>query len=436
MKHQPLFVAELERAAGPEIPLKSRVVLYLIVLMVVSFIFWARLAELDEITRGIGKIVPSSKVQIVQHLEGGILTEMLVRQGDTVEAGQPLLRIDNKISQSNLGESRLKQEELLARQLRLRAEAGEGKLEIIAETASLPVALLESEQALLNSNMEYLKNQADIVEDQIAQRRSEVSEAEIRVSNAKKNREFLQKQMDMTKPMVERGIESESDYLRLEREMVSLNDTVETTRASISRISSAIRELQKKKEDLKISFQTRAQKELNEVNAQISQLGEKKTALADQVERTLVTSPARGIVKQMHINTINGVVRPGMDLIEIVPIEDSLLIEAKIQPSDIAFLHPGQKAVVKVTAYDFSIYGGLDGEVLDISADSLLEPNGAPYFLVRIKTLKNFLGSPEKMLKLIPGMQVSVDILTGKKTVMDYLLKPIFKARSAAMTER
>ena len=436
MKHQPLFVAELERAAGPEIPLKSRVVLYLIVLMVVSFIFWARLAELDEITRGIGKIVPSSKVQIVQHLEGGILTEMLVRQGDTVEAGQPLLRIDNKISQSNLGESRLKQEELLARQLRLRAEAGEGKLEIIAETASLPVALLESEQALLNSNMEYLKNQADIVEDQIAQRRSEASEAEIRVGNAKKNREFLQKQMDMTKPMVERGIESESDYLRLEREMVSLNDTVETTRASISRISSAIRELQKKKEDLKISFQTRAQKELNEVNAQISQLGEKKTALADQVERTLVTSPARGIVKQMHINTINGVVRPGMDLIEIVPIEDSLLIEAKIQPSDIAFLHPGQKAVVKVTAYDFSIYGGLDGEVLDISADSLLEPNGAPYFLVRIKTLKNFLGSPEKMLKLIPGMQVSVDILTGKKTVMDYLLKPIFKARSAAMTER
>lgn len=436
MNRREQFIAELQQAARPEVSIKSRILLYLIVLMILLFIFWAWFAELDEITRGAGKIVPSSKVQVVQHLEGGIVTEILVRQGDSVEAGQPLLRIDNKISQSNLGESRLKQEELLARQFRLRAEAGQAKGLLIDETASLPPQLLTNEESLLRSNLEYLQNQLNMVEDQIAQKRSEMTEAEVRLSNARKSRELLQKQMDMTRPMVERGIESEADFLRLEREMVNLNDSVETTRIAIDRISLAVRELHKKKDDLKISFQTRAQKELNEINAQLSQLGEKKTALTDQVERTLVTSPTRGIIKQMHINTINGVVRPGMDLIEIVPLEDSLLIEAKVQPSDIAFLHPGQKAVVKVTAYDFSIYGGLDGEVFDISADSLLEANGMPYFLVRIKTDKNFLGQPEKPLKLISGMQVSVDILTGKKTVMDYLLKPIFKAKYAALTER
>lgn len=430
------FMRELDRASTPEVPVKSRVLLYMIVLVVAAFICWARVAQLDEITRGMGKIVPTSKVQVVQHLEGGILSELFVGQGDAVAAGQALMRLENKGSESSFGESRLRQEELRARRLRLQAEATGSEFVVTVDCGDLPVELVESERGLLASNLEYIENQISIVGDQIAQKRSEIEEAQIRIANARKNKELLEQQIEMTKPLVERGIESRADFLKLEREMVSVNDTIQTTLKAVERLGQGNEELVKKQTDLRISFQTRAQKELTEVNSQILQLSERKTALADQVERTTVVAPTAGIIKQIHINTINGVVRPGMDLMEIVPIEDRLLIEAKVQPSDIAFLHHGQKAMVKVTAYDFSIYGGLEGQVLDISADSMLEPNGVPYFLVRINTDKNYLGSEERPLKLMPGMQVSVDILTGKKTVMDYLLKPIFKAKTTALTER
>lgn len=436
MTTNPGYAFDFSSAGNSTIQNRSRVLLYFIFFMVLAFIYWAEHAELDEITRGNGKIVPSSKNQIIQHLEGGIVSEILVSQGDTVKAGQPLLRIENRLSASSFGETRLKKEELLARKLRLEAEVSLGKIEPVSDMASIPAELLANEEALLNRNLDYLENQKSIIDQQVSQKRSEISEAEIRISNASKNKKLLQSQIDMTQPLVERGIESQTDFLKLEREMISINDTIESTRAALPRLRSGVAELQKKSNDLIISFKTRAQKELNEISAMISQMSEKQSALEDQITRTLVTSPVNGIVKQMHVNTIQGVVRPGMDLLEIVPLNDSLIAEAKVLPSDIAFLHPGQKAKVKVTAYDFSIYGGLDGELIDISADSLLEPNGMPYFLVRIKTEKNYLGTSEMPLRLMPGMMVSVDILTGKKTVMDYLLKPIFKARSTAMTER
>lgn len=436
MTINPGYAFDFSSAGSANMQTRSRALLYCIFFMVLAFIYWAMHAELDEITRGNGKIVPSSKNQIIQHLEGGIVSEILVSQGDKVEVGQPLLRIENRLSASSFGETRLKREELVARKLRLEAEVSLGKIKQDYDIASMQAELLANEEALLSKNLDYLENQKSIIDQQLSQKKSEISEAEIRIANASKNKELLQKQIDMTRPLVERGIESQTDFLKLEREMVSINDTIESTRAALPRLRSGVAELQKKSNDLIISFKTRAQKELNEISAMISQMSEKQSALEDQVTRTLVTSPVDGIVKQMHVNTIQGVVRPGMDLLEIVPISGSLIAEAKVLPSDIAFLHPGQKAKVKVTAYDFSIYGGLDGELIDISADSLLEPNGMPYFLVRIKTDKNYLGTSDRPLGLMPGMMVSVDILTGKKTVMDYLLKPIFKARSTAMTER
>lgn len=432
----PDFIFDIDSPEKIKPTQSSRLIVYFILLVVITFIFWAQNAELDEITRGMGKIVPTSRVQVIQHLEGGIVAEILVKQGEKVEEGQPLLRIDNKMSESNFGESRMKLEELLARKLRLEAEIGSGTMAFSNATTEVPADLLNNEKSLLRKNLDYLENQKQIIVQQVNQRRSEMNEAEIRIGNAQKNRAILQQQLDMIKPLVERGIESQTELMKLEREMISLNDTIESTRASLPGIRAGIEELKNKETDLVISFKTRAQKELNEISVMISQISEKQTVLEDQVSRTLVVSPVRGIIKQMHVNTINGVVKPGMDLFEIVPVEDSLIIEAKIQPSDIAFLYPGQKAIVKVTAYDFSIYGGLEGELIDISADSMIEPNGMPYFLVKIKTRKNYLGSADKPLRITPGMMVSADILTGKKTVMDYLLKPIFKARQNALTER
>ncbi len=429
------FMLEADWVSHPEVIVKSRILIYLLFIMLIIFIVWANYSELDEITRGMGKIVPSSKNQTVQHLEGGIVTEIFVHQGDKVEINQPLVRVENMMSASSLEESKLKIEEMTARKLRLEAES-KGENFIDNNIASISADLFERELSLLKSNIEYIENQYKIIDEQITQKNSELNEVKIKAANAVKSLEIVQKQIDITKPLVDKGVESQTEYLRLERDRINVKDQLETSKAAQPRILAAIKELEGKKQEIKISFQTRAQKELNELSAHISQLIERQTALKDQVQRTLVVSPAKGIVKQMFVNTINGVVRPGMDLFEIVPIEDSLLIEAKIQPSDIAFLHPGQPAKVKVTAYDFSIYGSLEGEVLDISADSLMEPNGMPYFLVRIKTKKTYLGTEEKPLKLVPGMLVSVDILTGKKSVMNYLLKPIFKAKNQALTER
>ncbi|NLM17077.1 MAG: HlyD family type I secretion periplasmic adaptor subunit [Candidatus Riflebacteria bacterium] len=432
----PESILEANFASVTEAPVKSRLLIYLIFIMVLTFIIWANYSQLDEITRGIGKIIPSSKNQVVQHLEGGIVTEIFVRQGDSVEVGQPLLRIENMMWASTLAESNLRKEELLTRQLRLNAEIrGENFIEC-TETENISPELMEREISLLKTNMAYIENQYNIIEQQITQRKGELAEAKIRGENAVKTLEILNKQIDMTKPLVEKGVESQTDFLRLERDRVNVTDQLETSKVAKPRIEAAIKELESKKNEIKISFQGRAQKELNELTVQISQITERQNALKDQMQRTLVVSPVKGTVKQMSVNTINGVIRPGMDLVEIVPSDDSLIIEAKMRPSDVAFLHPGQTAKIKVTAYDFSIYGGLDGEVIDISADSLMEPNGMPYFLVRIRPLKNYLGKEDKPLKITPGMIVSVDILTGKKSVMDYLLKPIFKAKNQALTER
>jgi adhesin transport system membrane fusion protein len=426
-----LSAAVLERSRG-----SSRLITYTIVLMTLSFIIWARFAELDEVTRGVGKIVPTSKTQVIQNLEGGIVAEILVKPGDLVQYNQPLLKIDNKMFESNFGEHRLKLEDLKIRQARLLMESGLGAFKIEPELASARPDLVQNEKTLLTSNLGYLETQVGILRQQMDQRQKEIAETTARIKHLTRNRDLLQQQITLTRPMVERGIESRTDFLRLEREMVNIQQDLETSQISITRIQSSISELEKKVTDLRQSFRGRAQKELNELMAQVAQMEEKQGPLRDQVTRTHVRSPVRGFVKQLFVHTIGGVVKPGMDLLEIVPEEETLLVEAKIMPADIAFLHLGQKAMVKVTAYDYSIYGGLKGSILDISADTMTEPNGMTYFLVTVRTDENYLGLPGKPLRIIPGMIVSVDILTGKKSLLDYLLKPLLRAKQNALTEK
>ena len=238
----------------------------------------------------------------------------------------------------------------------------------------------------------------------------------------------------MTRPLVRTGAVSDVELLRLERDVARYRGERDSANSDIPRLESAVAEANRKIQEIELTFRNVARSELSEVNAKLSTLSEGSTALEDRVKQTEIRSPVNGTVKQLKVNTVGGVVQPGKDVIELVPSDDALLLEAKVLPRDIAFLRPGQKALVKFTAYDFAVYGGLEATLEQIGADSVVDEKGNAYFVVRVRTLSNTIG--QQKLPIIPGMVAEVDILTGKKTVLSYLLKPILRAKAKALTER
>jgi len=427
------FMSSLSAAIMQQNRRESKIIVNVALVSIILIIVWAAVAEIDQITRGTGKIVTTSDVQIVQNLEGGIISEILVKTGDIVFKNQPLLKINNERFSSNFEESLLESAVLKLRTGRLSAECGQ-KLKFDQQLASKWPDLVASEQKLYQAHIDFLNNQIIIVKHQITQRNGDIQDSKSRIVHLKKNKGLLNEQIKMTRPLVERGIESKINFIKLKRELININKQLESESYSVDSSSIAIKELISKIDDLKMGFNNRAQNELNEAIAKISKLNEQQTSLKDQVSRTLVKSPLKGIVKKIYVNTIGGIAKPGMNLIEIVPYQESLLAEIKIRPADIAFIHPGQKATVKYTAYDFSIYGGVDGEIDQISADTITDKRENSYYIVRVKTNGN-ISSYGKLMKIIPGMTVSVDILTGKRTILEYLLKPIIKVKNNALTE-
>ena len=431
------YMSSLSEAVLQKSPKKSKYLLWLITLAFGWLIFWASQAEIDELTRGEGKIIPSHQLQVVQNLEGGIVSEILVDEGDIVKKGQIILKINNTNFTSSFEESKLRQNELRAKFLRLDAEAHGGKpfkydykkMEDLAEQ-------IEYEKSLYESNKEQLNSSLDVVKEQITQKKQELKELYAKIKQEKRTLKLMQDEINITKPLVKKGLVSEVEFLQLRRQLNGIKGDLEASRLAVPRLKSQIKESENKISEIKLEYTNRAKKELNEVVAEISRIGQTNTALSDRVRRTLVRSPVDGTVQRLLINTIGGVVQPGMDLVEIVPAQDNLLVEAKIKPSDIAFLRPQLDAMVKFSAYDFAIYGGLKGKLTNISADTITDERDESYYLVRIKTEKSHLGSEEKPLPIMVGMTVSVDIVTGKKTVLDYLLKPILKAKQSALRER
>jgi len=398
--------------------------------------WWAYETSLDEVTRGDGKVVPSSKIQVIQNLEGGILSEVLVVEGQVVEQGQVLLKIDDTRFSSSFRETELKYYELLARSTRLRAESQDIKFIVPPEVADADLMLAENEMALYKTRQLELQSAVRVLKQQKAQRQQELVERQARQTQLKRSYELSDQELKMSEPLVEAGVLSEVEILRLKRSVNDLFGEMEANRLAIPRIRSAINEAHQKIEEQNIQFRTDAAGQYSEVNAELARTNETVFSLEDRVTRTQVRSPVKGTIKQLKINTVGGIIQPGMDLVEIVPIEDNLLIEAKIRPADIAFLRPGQEAMVKLTAYDFSIYGGLPAKLERISADTITDEKDESFYLIYLRTEKNYIDSSKGMLEIIPGMTTSVDILTGKKTVLDYLLKPILKAKNEALRER
>lgn len=411
--------------------------MYGVFITIFWLLIWASQAELDEITRGSGKIIPSGKNQIVQNLEGGIIEEILVHLGDEVKKDQVLLRIDNKNFASSYGESKLRLDELQAKYLRLYAEANDQEFDYNeARDANMTKSVM-FEKSLFDSNKQALREQISVLEEQVIQRQTELRELQNKISQTQSSYQLLLKEKDITEPLFKKGLVSEVEFLKLQRDVNNLKGDLNAANLSVPRIQSTIKEVENKINEARLAFKNNAKKELNEVSAEIARLNETQVSLSDKVERTVVKSPVDGIVSKLMVNTVSGVIKPGMDIVEIVPMEDKLIAEVKVKPADVAFLRPGLKAIVKLTAYDFSIYGGLEGEVTQISADTETnEKTGESYYFVRIQTDKNYLGSEEKPLRIKVGMVASADIITGKKTVLDYLLKPILKAKQNALRER
>lgn len=433
------YMSSLSEAILAKSPSASKVILWLVMISAFWAIYWASQAEIDERTRAQGQIIPSNRVQIIQNLEGGIVSEILVKEGDTVKKGQVLVKIENKSFFSSYGESKLKLNELKAKYMRLDAEANKKEFNVDVKKYKDDKEFLQAinyEKSLYNSNNAQLNQTLQILQEQLTQKKTEKRELSSRISQLRSSYSLMENELDIMRPLVKKGLVSQVEFLQTQRQASQLKGELDSARLSVPRVKSTINETDRKIKETRLAFVNKAKTELNQVAAEIARISETQTSLEDRVKRTDVRSPVHGTVSRLMVNTVSGVIKPGEDIAEVVPLDDALIAEVKVKPKDVAFLRIGLKAMVKLTAYDFSIYGGLEGKVVNIGADTVTNKKGESYYLVRIETEKNHLGTKEHPLPIRTGMVVSADILTGKKTVLDYLLKPILKAKQNALSER
>ena len=406
-----------------------------LVLFVVGLI-WAYFATLEEVTRGDGRVIPSRQIQVVQAPDSGIVETIFIEEGDIVEEGQALIEIDDTTFSSQLGEIRQRRFALMAKIARLRAEADQTPLSFPDTLLTAVPGLIAEEQNVYRDKKLSLENELSVLRNQANQKEQEYRELLAKQRKLDAVIALLAREVEIKQRLFERKVLPEIEFIQLQRQLTESEGELDITKASVARALAAKEEATERSRNAVSTFVSEARQQLAEARGELAVIDESMKGAADRVRRTGLVSPVKGIVNKLNITTIGAVVQPGADLIEIVPLEDTLLIEAQIRPKDVAFLHPGQKAQVKITAYDFSVYGGLEGELERISADTTEDEEGNRFFRVMIRTDKNFLGSDTNPLPIIPGMVASIDILTGKKSVLDYILKPIKKVRDEALRER
>ncbi|MDD2906092.1 MAG: HlyD family type I secretion periplasmic adaptor subunit [Sulfurimonas sp.] len=430
------FMSSLSAAILNRAPSSVSKVIKIWLFSIFAFIVWASIAQIEEITRGDGDVIPYGKNQVIQNLEGGIVDSILVTEGQVIKKDEIILKINNAKSTSTSQTNEMKMQELQAKQHRLYAEANGLEFGEIKTDEPIFLAQLELSRKLYNSNKLEFQAKDNALLEQISQRIQEHREAQARIMSLKKSLEFVTEEIAMTAPMVREGVKSKVDFLKLKREANAIENDIQSAQLSLPRLLSAIEEFKSKREESKQLFFNTAKLELNEVSAELQRLQAQQIALSDQVDRTMVKSPVDGIVQKLFVHTVGGVIKPGDDLVEIVPTDKRLYLEIKIKPSDIAFIHPGAEAQIKISAYDFAIHGGLKGKVVNISPDTITDNKENTFYLIHVETDKNYLGSPEHPLNIIPGMTASADIVTGKKSVMQYILKPILKSKQYVFSER
>ena len=426
-----LSAAVLQKASN-----KLRIVMYFWILTVVVLIVWAEFAQIDEISRGSGDVVPSGENQLVQNLEGGIVKEILVTEGELVKKGQVLIKIDNQRSNSSFSTNSIKAKAIEAKIIRLTAEASGKVFKASSALKNKIPLIIANELSLYETNKKQLNSKLDALKSRLFQKKQELTEARSTKNRMKNSYALINREVTMTRPMVAKGVRSKIDFLKLQREANEVKDKYDAARLSIPRLKSAINEVQSTIAETKYTSKSDAKLKLNAALADLKTYQSDSTALKDEVDRMLVRAPMKGIIQKLYVHTIGGVLKPGEDILEIVPVDAKLLVAVRVKPSDIAFIYYGQKATVKFTAYDYAIYGGLSGKVVLISPDTIKDEKGDTFYEVKIQTDKSYLTRNGKQLKIMQGMTVKADIITGRKSVLDYILKPILKTKQYTFTER
>jgi adhesin transport system membrane fusion protein len=437
-----------------EVPSLHRLTIWAMAALLFCFLVWSYFAALQQVTSGMGKIIPSTQVQIIQSLDGGVLQKLFVQEGMQVLKDQPIARIDDTRFRSDFAEQKQEVDSLRTNIIRLRAELSsilignneqwERQIEInkkipvfpedLKNNASLMVA---RQQEAYSERLDNLINQLAIQGQKIQQREQEVAELVSKIDTLKISYQIATKELDLTRPLAEKNIVSKIELYKLERSVNELKGELSAVRLLAPKLSSAQQESILNRRETILAYRAESRAELNELQNKLSRINESQVGAQDKVTKALIISPVVGTIKTVHINTLGGVVKPGETIVEIVPTEDKLMVEAKIKPRDIGFIYPGLPAVVKITAYDFARYGGLTGKVEHISADTTQDEEGNSFYLIRVRTdASSIKNSKGEEMPIIPGMLTQVDVITGKRTILEYLLNPLLRAKEAALRER
>ena len=404
--------------------------------LIAVLILWAAWAEVDEVANGQGQVIPSQRTQDIEHLEGGILEEVLVSEGDMVNKDDALARIYNEASASQYRDALGKSLEQRVGIARLEAVLADREPVFDAELQARAPQIIRDQMQIHTARDRQYRAELDMLDFQHQQKEQDVQEQKKRLEQVESNLRLSREQLHIADGLMKRQLYSRVDFINLQQKVVSLEGDQAALQSSIPKAQAAAEEALQKYQFRLAELRGMAAEELNKRRTELASLQETMVAGSDRVARTTLRSPVRGIVKQIRQNTLGGVVKPGVPIMDVVPIDDSLLVEVHVRPADIAFIHQGQKAMIKISAYDFSIYGGLPGKVEQISADTLEDKRGDLYYRVKVRTQENAITYKGEHLPIIPGMICTADILTGKKTVLDFLLKPILKAKQNALRER
>lgn len=425
------LIADLRALRG------ARLVIVATVFGFAVFLLWATFARVDEVTRGAGRVIPSSKVQVIQPSQPATIREILVRGGQVVKKNQLLVRLDDTDSSSELGQIEAESRSLEARAARLTQEA-QGQTFGCPESlkASNPEAC-ESEAALQQLRSSALQTKLTALSAAVEQRRRDLSEAQATASSLRQSLQLANDQVAMLEPLAAKSIVPQTELLSARRDAQDIRGRLAAAQEAISRNAAAVREAQAQLSEANLQFRQEALDERNQLSAKLAVNQESLRGAAGRLERSEIRSPVDGIINDVQINTVGGFVNAGQKIMQVVPAGEKLLVEARVQPRDIAFINVDDEAIVKVTAYDFSIYGGLKGKVVQVSADSIYDEEAKEaYFTVLVETDRSYLTAGKARLPITPGMICDVEIITGRKSVLNYLLKPVNKARNEALRER
>lgn len=413
-----------------------RVVAGLIVALLAGGIGWSAVAELDEVSVAAGEVVPRSKVKVVQHLEGGIITDIYVREGDLVKSGAPLLQLDLAQTAMNKEELEVRLDGLLLARARHTAEATGGDLALPEEVAARRPAMAASERDAFTARRAELDSKVAVLAEQVRQRDQEIREVEARRATLRKSESLARQKLAMSAELLRDNLTPKLDHLKLRSELEDIQGELAVLEQTLPRAQAALAEAEQRAEEASLSFRREAREHMTETELSLARTQEVLNDAADQELRTEVRSPIDGVVKNMRYSTLGGVVKGGEPIMDIVPTGDTLVIEARLDPVDRGYVRVGQAATVKVSTYDYARYGGLEGTVTLVAPDSTQPENAPPYFRVLVETDKDYLGERPGDFAITPGMQATVDIHTGTRSVLDYLIRPVLKLKHEAFRER